>query len=79
MPSHTYHLDTHEHGLADECPRCNEHAEHPFESLDTRNLRNLVSRVEQDLGARSANEAKAMEEIQLTIFRCALLTDLRSG
>ena len=42
--SHTIHPDSHEHGLADDCPRCAEHAEHPLTSLDARNLRTLVER-----------------------------------
>ena len=37
MPSHSYHPDTHEHELADDCPRCDELAGRPLE-LDTENF-----------------------------------------
>lgn len=69
MSSHTPHPDSHEHGLADDCPRCGEHAQHPFESLDDANLLNLLSRVNLDLPARSDNERKAMDVIEDTIRR----------
>jgi hypothetical protein len=39
---HAPHVDTHEHGLQDDCERCAEHAEHPLRSLDASNLRALV-------------------------------------
>jgi hypothetical protein len=39
---HAPHPDTHTHGLADGCARCAEHAEHPFHSLDNRNLRGFL-------------------------------------
>lgn len=42
MTMHTYHDDTHTHGLADDCPRCAEHAEDPVRSLDGENLRRIV-------------------------------------
>lgn len=67
MSSHTVHPDTHDSGLADDCPRCDEHAQHPFESLDDTNLLNLLSRVNLDLPARSGNERKAMDVIKDTI------------
>lgn len=41
---HSYHLDTHTYGLADDCPRCAAHAREPFVGLDTENLRNLLVR-----------------------------------
>jgi len=31
---HTYHPDSLEHGLSDDCPRCSEHANDPLVSLD---------------------------------------------
>ena len=61
MSVHTFHPDSHEHGLADGCPRCEEHAAHPFESLDQRNLRVLIARERDGLPPRSENEARAME------------------
>lgn len=42
MTVHTYHEDTHTHGLADDCPRCQEHAQHPESSLDRVNIRRLL-------------------------------------
>lgn len=39
---HTDHPDVHTHGLADGCPRCEEHAENPT-SLDARMLGALVT------------------------------------
>ncbi len=41
---HTPHPDPHTHGLADDCPRCAEHAENPWYTLDQRNLRAIVDR-----------------------------------
>jgi hypothetical protein len=40
---HSIHPDTHTHGLADECERCAEHAQHPIQSLDTVNLRRIMA------------------------------------
>lgn len=42
MTMHSFHPDTHEHGLADDCPRCAEHAAHPIQSLDHENLRRIM-------------------------------------
>lgn len=39
---HSPHPDTHTHGLHDGCPRCEEHAEHPIQSLDDANLGRIV-------------------------------------
>lgn len=60
MTCHSYHPDTHTHGLADGCPRCDEHAAHPELGLDQGNLAALRARLAEGLPARSANEAKAM-------------------
>lgn len=43
MTIHTIHPDSHEHGLADDCPRCAEHAEHPIQSLDHENLGRIMA------------------------------------
>jgi hypothetical protein len=64
MASHTYHPDTHEFGLADDCDRCAEHATRPHE-LDDQNLAALWLRMLDvefgpgDASYRSKNEAKA--------------------
>jgi hypothetical protein len=60
MAQHTYHPDSHEHGLADDCPRCAEHAADPVAGLDTALLANLHDRIRRDLPGRSANERTAM-------------------
>ena len=43
MTMHTIHPDSHTHGLADDCPGCAEHAEHPIMSLDRENLRRIMA------------------------------------
>lgn len=60
MATHSFHPDGHQYGLSDECERCAEHAKDPFRGLDDRMLRNLLTRVEKDLPARSTNEWEAM-------------------
>ena len=42
MSVHTLHPDSHTHGLADGCPRCDEHAADPINTLDERNLRRII-------------------------------------
>lgn len=69
MSTHTVHPDSHEHGLADGCPRCYEHSLQPIESLDEENLRKLTWRVREGADARSENERTAMNVIELVIFR----------
>jgi hypothetical protein len=61
---HTFHPDTHTHGLADGCPRCTEHAQHPEASLDDRNLAELRIRLKYGLEARSSNESIAMTNLK---------------
>jgi hypothetical protein len=43
MTTHSFHEDSHTHGLADDCERCQEHAEHPETSLDRANLERLLA------------------------------------
>ena len=82
MTSHTKHPDSHTHGLADDCPRCTEHAEHPFESLDDGNLRELIGRTElwmRDAGGivpRSINELKAMRIVETALNQQRILRRL---
>ena len=70
MSSHTYHPSIHEHGLADGCPRCAEHAETPWLSLDNENLEALVRRTQKwrrdpfAARPRTENEHKAMRKIE---------------
>lgn len=42
---HTHHAQIRLGGLADNCPRCAEHAKHPLDSLDTQNLEALWIRM----------------------------------
>jgi hypothetical protein len=71
MSAHSVHPDSHTHGLSDNCPRCAEHAEHPFDSLDDDNLRALVARTKAWMNdeqfARSENEAKAMRIVETAL------------
>lgn len=70
MSTHTFHPDTRTDGLADNCPRCDEHAEAPWFTLDDANLEALVRRTQQwrhdPLSARPRSEAehKAMRKIE---------------
>src|SRR3989337_915723 len=64
MAAHTLHPDSHEYGLADDCPRCAEHARDPGQGLDDRNLSSIIQRVEEDLPPRSRNEAVAMAYVR---------------
>lgn len=41
MSAHSPHPDSHEFGLADDCERCAEHAEHPERGLDIKNARRI--------------------------------------
>lgn len=60
MTTHSYHPDSHEYGLADGCPRCDEHARNPEQGLDSRNIANLRERIDKGLEPRSNNEKLAM-------------------
>jgi hypothetical protein len=71
MAIHTPHPDSHTHGLADDCPRCAEHAVDPVRGLDDENLLNLVARTRawmdddwENGSPRSDNELKAMKVIE---------------
>ena len=73
MASHTFHPDSHEFGLADGCPRCDEHAKEPFLSLDDVNLRELVRAVKGDEEPRSLNEDDAMAHVAIALRQAARL------
>ncbi len=64
MSSHTQHGSIHEEGLADNCPRCDEHAARPFDGLDDGNMENLIAMVVNDLPSRSDNERLAMYKVE---------------
>lgn len=63
MSSHTYHPDSHTHGLADDCPRCAEHAREPWVGLDLSMLAALRDRIARGRPARSVNEHEAMRNL----------------
>ncbi|KKM83387.1 hypothetical protein LCGC14_1309830 [marine sediment metagenome] len=66
MTTHSIHGDIHEEGLADGCPRCEEHGESPFTGLDDQMLSSLVQRVEDwdSNFPRSMNESNAMRAVE---------------
>lgn len=61
MTMHSLHPDSHEHGLADDCPRCAEHAEHPIRTLDRENLRRIMALAISD--NRLAGEATYTDQV----------------
>lgn len=71
MASHNHAPAIAEGGLQDDCPRCDEHAEHPFDSLDDSNLKNLVERtvawMHDEAMPRSRNEWVAMRKVEAAI------------
>lgn len=42
MTIHSPHPDSHVYGLADDCPRCEEHAIDPVSGLDSENLTRII-------------------------------------
>lgn len=73
MSAHIIHESIETHGLADDCPRCREHADSIL-TLDNENLEALVRRTRQwrqgAAAPRSTNELRAMRQIDrhLTIL-----------
>lgn len=56
---HTAHPDVHDHGLADDCPRCAEQAEKPIRELDEKMLSELAAlAVHRDRLMRGRSEAE---------------------
>ena len=82
MSTHSPHPDSHDHGLADNCPRCAEHAEHPFESLDDDNLWALIERTKSWMRdeefPRSDNETTAMRIVETAIRQARVIERLSS-
>ncbi len=64
MSVHSYHPDSHTHGLADDCERCDEHARRPWLGLDSHNLTVLRLRIRSGLPPRSNNEQLAMAALK---------------
>jgi hypothetical protein len=67
MTAHIFHDDTHTHGLADNCPRCEELAINFPYGWDDINMSNLVHNTRKwragEFLPRSANERKAMDAV----------------
>ena len=61
---HSWHPDTLVVGLQDSCPRCEQHAAHPWASLDREHKAQLRERIRHDLPPRTALEALAMRNLQ---------------
>lgn len=61
---HTLHPDSHVAGLADECPACDENADHPWDKLDDHNLHQLISMIVLDKTPRSTNESVALYTVK---------------
>ena len=65
MTTHTAHPAISEFGLADNCPRCKQHGERPFDGIDDPILAALVRRtIEPYDEGRSDNERIAMIQIE---------------
>lgn len=68
MSVHTLHPSIREHGLADRCLRCAEHAHDPLAGLDDDNLRALIVRtiawMDDEEFPRSDVEGFAMRNIE---------------
>lgn len=65
---HTFHPPTLEYGLSDDCPRCSQHADDPFASLDQAHIADLwrqMLRVEFRGGGgyRTHAEARACRQL----------------
>lgn len=77
MAVHSQHPTTHEHGLADDCPRCAQHAAEPFIGLDDANLAALVERtvawMRDEEFPRSDVEAQAMSVVETAIVQARRL------
>lgn len=68
--THTIHSDISVSGLADGCPRCEEHAKDPIRDLDLENLRFIVNlAANRDLRPRSAAEARAAANVLTAMER----------
>jgi hypothetical protein len=80
MASHNHAPAIVEYGLQDECPRCGEHAEHPFQSLDDENLTALAARtvawIRDEEFPRSETETAAMRYMERSIRDARVLSRL---
>lgn len=77
MSTHIAHDVISATGLHDYCPRCEEHADDPFSSLDDSVIASLVRRVLNGGPARSENEATAMGHVRAALSHEETLRRLR--
>lgn len=73
---HSLHPPITTHGLNDECLRCIQHSEHPFESLDDENLKMHIWRIQKRKTPRSDAEANAMKEIGVAMRKAERIQKL---
>lgn len=73
VATHNDHPSIRDSGLADGCPRCKEHAEYPFEGLDSGNMESLIDRIADGTDSRSVNEDDAMRVISKAMGRAQVL------
>jgi hypothetical protein len=73
MTIHNVHPDTHTHGLADDCPRCAEHAENPIRSLDHENLRRIMELAVDQGGSATYLDQVAAANVLTTLERAGHL------
>lgn len=74
MTVHSVHPNTYECGLADDCPRCTEHAENPIASLDQPNLKRIMA-----LALHPDRFSVALTETDLVAAAKVLTTLERAG
>ncbi len=70
---HSVHPSIRENGLADGCPRCEEHAESQFEGLDEGNMESLIDRLASRADPRSINEDNAMRVVSKAVNMANML------
>jgi hypothetical protein len=64
VTTHTYHPPAHTDGLADDCPRCQEHTEAPWATLDRQSIYRLLHGGEiTDTDRRAASKLRSALEI----------------
>lgn len=77
MTVHSVHTPVSTHGLADDCPRCAEHAVEPFAYLDDESLKALVDRtvawMRNEEFPRSKTETAAMRVVETAIVRMRMM------
>lgn len=76
MASHVDHPPIATFGLADDCERCTEHAQHPWRDLDPSNLRPLIEMaVDRNTRPRSETEAIAVANVLTQLERFGKLAE----